>query len=82
VAGRLRLGAYGRETRKWRLLRGALLSATRVFRRLPRAVIGLVTQLERRRPRRLDRYYTMALDYCYWVGVQAVTREPTEEGTS
>jgi GT2 family glycosyltransferase len=82
VAGQLRLGAYDRETPKWRLLRGALLWATRVFPGLPRAVIGLVTRLERRQPRRLDRYYTMALDYCYWVGAQAVTGEPAAEGDS
>jgi GT2 family glycosyltransferase len=78
VAGQLRLGAYARETRKWRLLRRTLLAATRMSGGIPRGVTGLMTWLERRRPRRLDRYYTMALDYCYWAGVQAATREDAE----
>ena len=75
VAGELRLAAYARETWKWRLLRGVLLAGSRVFRHLPQAIVSLVTMLEARRPRRLDRYYTMALDYFYWVGVQAVPRQ-------
>ena len=74
IAGQLRLGAYEAGTRKWRLLRGALLGLTRVFSGLPSAVISLVTTLERRPPRRLDRYYTMALDYLYWVGARAALR--------
>ena len=78
VVGRLRLGAYASGTRKWRALRGALLSGTRVWPNLPRALVGLITSLERRRPRRLHRYYAMALDYCYWVGVQAARREDRE----
>ena len=51
-----------------------MLAMTRVFRGLPGVVISLVTALERRRPRRLDRYYTMALDYFYWVGARTALR--------
>ncbi|MBA3496246.1 MAG: glycosyltransferase [Gemmatimonadales bacterium] len=80
VVDQLRLGAYAQETRKWRLLRSALLGLGRVFHGLPIAVIALMTRLERQRPPRLDRYYAMALDYFYWVGVQAVVREKKKEG--
>jgi glycosyltransferase involved in cell wall biosynthesis len=78
VVGELRLGGYTQETRKWRVLRSALLGMGLVFHGLPGAVIALMTRLERRRPPRLDRYYAMALDYFYWVGAQAVTREKEE----
>jgi GT2 family glycosyltransferase len=74
VAGELKLGTFDRGTRKWRLLRGLMLGLTRVFEGLPGLVISLVSALERRRPRRLDRYYSMALDYFYWVGVQTALR--------
>ncbi len=82
VLQELKLGAFDRETRKWRLLRAVLLGCTRLFGGAPEAVIFLVTKLERRRPRRLDRYYAMALDYFYWVGVQAARRagEPVPDG--
>jgi glycosyltransferase involved in cell wall biosynthesis len=73
----LKLGAFDAETRKWRLLRSVLLRLTRRSDVVPDAVIRLVSTLELRRPRRLDRYYAMALDYCYWVGAQAAQRDAT-----
>ena len=36
--------------------------------------VALISTLERRPPRRLDRYYTMALDYFYWVGARTALR--------
>ena len=59
-----------------------MLAMTGVFRGLPGVVISLVTALERHPPRRLDRYYTMALDYFYWVGVRTAprVREPVPGG--
>ena len=78
----LRLGAFERETRKWRLLRGVLLGLGRVLDGTPGAIVWLVTWLERLRPARLDRYYTMALDYFYWVGARAALRERGERGVS
>ena len=74
VAGDLRLGSFDAGTRKWRLLRSVMLATTGVFRGLPGVVISLVTALERHPPRRLDRYYTMALDYFYWVGARTALR--------
>jgi hypothetical protein len=79
--GALKLGRFDAETRKWRLLRSALLRLTGAFDRTPELVIDLVSRLEVRRPRRLDRYYTMALDYCYWAGVQAAGREDAPADT-
>lgn len=79
--GALKLGRFDAETRKWRLLRSALLRLTGAFDRTPELVIDLVSRLEARRPRRLDRYYTMALDYCYWAGVQAARREDAPADT-
>jgi glycosyltransferase involved in cell wall biosynthesis len=74
VAAQLKLGGFDAGTRKWRLLRGVLLSLTRVFGGLPGMVTSLICALERRPPRRLDRYYTMALDYFYWVGARTALR--------
>jgi GT2 family glycosyltransferase len=74
VAAQLKLGAFDTGTRKWRFLRSVMLGLTRVFRGLPAVVISLVTVMERRPPRRLDRYYTMALDYFYWVGARTALR--------
>jgi GT2 family glycosyltransferase len=82
VVTRLRLGAFERESRKWRLLRGVLLGLGRVLDGMPGAIVWLVTWLERLRPARLDRYYAMALDYFYWVGARAALRERGERGVS
>jgi GT2 family glycosyltransferase len=75
VAEQLKLGTFERETRKWRALRSSLLAFTRLFPITSRLVIVFMGWLERRHPPRLDRYYTMALDYFYWVGAQAAMRE-------
>jgi GT2 family glycosyltransferase len=74
IAAQLKLGAFDSGTRKWRRLRSVMLALTGVFPGLPRVVIALISALERRPPRRLDRYYTMALDYFYWVGARTALR--------
>ena len=74
AADRLKLSEYHRETRTWRTLRSLLLAATRVTDRVPAWIIGLIGRLERREPARLDRYYTMAIDYFYWLGVLGARR--------
>jgi glycosyltransferase involved in cell wall biosynthesis len=74
VAEQLKLGTFERETQKWRALRSSLLALTRLFPITSRLVIIFMGWLEGRRPTRLDRYYTMALDYFYWVGAQAAMR--------
>ena len=37
--------------------------------------MALVERLERWEPPRLDKYYTMAIDYLYWYGALAAMRE-------
>ncbi len=63
-----KLSRYHAVSRRWRLVRGALLGASRVVGATPRGVIRVMTWIERLRPRRLHRYYELALDYFYWVG--------------
>jgi hypothetical protein len=70
VARQLELGQEPRATPKWRLLRAVLLALTWVAPATVNVVTRFMQWVERRRPRRLDRYYDMALDYYYWVGVR------------
>ena len=71
----LRIGTYRQAARKWRLLRSVLLGASRLFRFVPRWVVGYVSWLERRRPAVLPSRYPLALDYFYWLGVRSALRE-------
>ena len=75
VTRRLKLGQEARVTPKWRALRAVLLGLTRVAPATVDAVTGVMLWVERHRPRRLDRYYDMALDYYYWVGVRVALGE-------
>jgi GT2 family glycosyltransferase len=75
VTSRLKLGQGAPATAKWRALRALLLGLTRAAPATVDVVTGLMQWIERRRPRRLDRYYDMALDYYYWVGVRAARAE-------
>jgi GT2 family glycosyltransferase len=71
AAAGLRLGSYAEASRKWRLLRALLLWLSAVRSDVPEGVIRLMTWLERRRPSRLDKYYALAIDYFFWLGVRA-----------
>ena len=71
VTSRLKLGQGAPATAKWRALRGLLLGLTRMMPATTGLVTRVMESVERRRPPRLDRYYDMALDYYYWVGVRA-----------
>jgi len=71
----LRLGHYHSGSRKWRLLRAALLRLSRVVHATPRGVIWVMGRLERRRSPKLHRYYRLALDYFFWLGVGPDVRE-------
>jgi GT2 family glycosyltransferase len=80
AADRLKLSEYDRETRTWRALRFLLLAASRVTDRVPAWLIGLIERLERQEPVRLERYYTMAIDYFYWLGVLGARRQQAAGG--
>jgi hypothetical protein len=75
IADRLRLGEYRDADWKWRLLRGALLRLSRVTDRVPDLVVAAIGRLERLEPRRLPKYYTLAIDYLYWYGAFGALRE-------
>lgn len=72
---RLKISEYERETRVWRVARSLLLGLARVTDRVPGWIVGLINRVERREPRSLERYYTMAIDYLYWYGAFAARRE-------
>ena len=76
----LKLSAYEHGSRRWRLLRAAMLGASRFWSRTHTSVIGFIHWLEQRRPAQLNLFYTLALDYCYWLGVQTALRENRRAG--
>jgi GT2 family glycosyltransferase len=75
-AAELRLGSYREGSRKWRLVRALLLWLSTLHADVPDRVIRLITSLERRRPRRLDKWYALAVDYFFWLGVRAAGAVP------
>jgi GT2 family glycosyltransferase len=76
----LKLSTYHQGSRKWRLLRAALLLLSRWWGKTPDMVIGLMEWLEWRRPTQLDLYYGLALDYCYWLGARSALRVQRDAG--
>jgi hypothetical protein len=76
----LKLSTYRQGSRKWRTLRAVLLWSSHWRPRTPDLVIHAMQWLEQRPPRRLDLYYTLALDYFYWLGVRAISEEQTHAG--
>lgn len=80
VASELKLSTYGEGSRRWRIVRSVLLWLTGWLTKLPNWVIGWMMWLERRRPRRLHDYYTVALDYLFWVGARSARRGPDQPG--
>jgi GT2 family glycosyltransferase len=80
AAAGLRLSGYREGPRKWRLLRALLLWLSNVSPGFPDRMIRLMTSVERRRPRRLHEYYTLAIDYFFWLGARSATAEETTRG--
>lgn len=75
VGAESRLGTYGHYSRKWRLARAALVHLGILLPGTPNAVVALVGLLERALPAHYESYYNLLLDYCFWLGAQAETRE-------
>jgi GT2 family glycosyltransferase len=74
----LRIGTYRQVSRKWRWIRATLLAASRRFRSLPDWIVRYVRWSERRRARKLQARYRLALDYFFWLGVfEALRDSPT-----
>lgn len=75
IVDRIKLSEYRQWPWRWRALRALLLRLSGVTDRVPEWVVALVERLERWEPPRLDKYYTMAIDYLYWYGALAAMRE-------
>jgi glycosyltransferase involved in cell wall biosynthesis len=76
AAGGTRLAGYHDASWKWRLVRSSLLWLSELWPRVPERLMTLITRLERRRPARLHKYYTLAVDFFFWYGARtAVARE-------
>lgn len=82
IAPRLKLAEYRQWPWRWRALRWVLLALSRVSARVPDGVVAAVSQLERLEPARLDKYYTMAIDYLYWYGAFGAMRESRAGGAA
>jgi GT2 family glycosyltransferase len=80
IASGLKLNAYDEGSYKWRLARSVLLWLTGLFPRLPERMVAAMARLERRQPPRLHHYYTLALDYFFWVGATSALRENGARG--
>jgi GT2 family glycosyltransferase len=81
IVSQIKLSEYHTGPRTWRLLRGLLLQLSRVTTRVPQWVIQLVGRLESLEPRRLEKFYTLAIDYLYWYGVFGAMREQRASST-
>lgn len=55
----------------WRALRDALLLASRIMPFVPGLAIRALGMVERRRPRRLELYYRLAIDFFYHLGARS-----------
>lgn len=76
VASSPKLASYRTGSRAWRVLRSLLLWLGQWSPGFPDWLIGSMTWLERRRPRRLPVYYKLALDYFFWLGASSALRGP------
>jgi GT2 family glycosyltransferase len=82
IVDRIKLSEFHAGPWRWRALRALLLRASRVTDRVPSWVVAVVEWLERHPPARLDKYYTMAIDYLYWYGALGAMREPRSDGSA
>lgn len=77
----LKLGTYRQESRKKRFLRASLLGFSRLWTGTPDRVVYFIAWLEQRRSNRLYIYYSLALDYFYWLGADSALREGHNAGS-
>jgi GT2 family glycosyltransferase len=82
IVDRIKLSEFHSGPWRWRALRGVLLRVSRVTDRVPGWVVAVIGRLERYEPARLDKYYTMAIDYLFWYGALGAIRERPSDGTA
>jgi GT2 family glycosyltransferase len=75
IAAGIKLSEFHHGPWRWRALRALLLQVGRVTKRVPGWVVQVIGLLEHHQPARLDKYYTMAIDYLYWHGALGALRE-------
>jgi GT2 family glycosyltransferase len=80
IVDRIKLSEFRSGPWKWRALRAVLLRLSRVTDRVPDWVVAGVGRVERWEPARLDKYYTLAIDYLYWYGALGAMREQASAG--
>jgi glycosyltransferase involved in cell wall biosynthesis len=66
-----RICEYNKGSLKWRVLRNGLIGASRLFPGIPGLVARIVMLLEKNTPDRMNRYYSLSLDYYFWLGVSS-----------
>lgn len=64
-----RICEYNKGPKKWRLFRNGLIGTSRIIPQIPGLVARLVRLMEKITPDRMDRYYSLSLDYYFWLGV-------------
>jgi len=82
IVDRIKLSEYHSGARTWRVLRWLLLKLGRVTRRVPVWVVWTMGRLERWNVPRLEKFYTLAVDYLYWFGAFGALREQRLDGFS
>jgi GT2 family glycosyltransferase len=80
ITDRIKLSEYRHGPWRWRALRGLLLWLSRMTDRVPGWVVALIGRLERLEPARLEKYYTLAIDYLFWYGVLGALRDQRSAG--
>ncbi len=70
----LQLSTYAQGSRAWRALRAGLVAASGRWPRLIETMAGVIRRLEQWHAPGLGLFYRLALDVCYWTGVQAALR--------
>ncbi len=78
----LKLGTFGREPLRRRIVVGALLAATRLMPPTRAFVVGLVAWLGKRRVPGARLLYPVALDYLYWSGAREAEREASSDAAA
>jgi len=82
IVDRIKLSEYHSGARTWRVLRWLLLKLSGVTRRVPVSVVWVVGRMERWNVPRLEKFYTLAVDYLYWFGAFSAEREQRLDGDS
>jgi GT2 family glycosyltransferase len=82
IISQLKLSEYYQYSRKWRYVRALLLLSSGLVPHVAGWVTRSVAYAEQIRPAILNRLYSFALDYCFWLGVRRALSENREAAQS